>query len=53
MDAKPRFDRFEEGLQVITGLLNSDAPLSFDGAYYQLRQATLLPRPLALADLAS
>ena len=46
MDAKPRFDRLEEGLQVITGLLNSDTPLSFDGKYYQLHEATLLPRPL-------
>ena len=46
MDARPRFDRFEEGLQVITGLLKSDTPLSFDGAYYQLHEATLLPRPL-------
>jgi F420-dependent oxidoreductase-like protein len=46
LDAKPRFDRFEEGLQVITGLLNNDTPLSFDGAHYQLHVATLLPRPL-------
>jgi len=46
MDVKPRFDRFEESLHVITGLLNSDTSLSFDGAYYQLREATLLPRPL-------
>jgi F420-dependent oxidoreductase-like protein len=46
MDLQPRFDRFEEGLQVITGLLNNDTPLSFDGTYYQLRDATLLPRPL-------
>lgn len=46
MDKKKRFDRFEEGLQVITGLLTSDTPLSFDGTYYQLHEATLLPRPL-------
>lgn len=46
LDLQPRFDRFEEGLQVITGLLNNDTPLSFDGTYYQLRDATLLPRPL-------
>ncbi|MBI2330751.1 MAG: LLM class F420-dependent oxidoreductase [Chloroflexi bacterium] len=46
LDKKPRFDRFEEGLQVITLLLNSETPVSFDGAYYQLREATLLPRPL-------
>ncbi len=46
LDIKPRFDRFEEGLHVITGLLNSDTPLSFDGMFYQIREATLLPRPL-------
>lgn len=45
MDLKNRFDRFEEGLEVITRLLKSDAPASFNGTYYQLREATLLPRP--------
>lgn len=45
LDIKSRFDRFEEGLQVVTQLLNSDSPVSFDGKYYQLREATLLPRP--------
>lgn len=41
----PRFDRFAEALEVITRLLQSDTPVSFDGSYYQLREATLLPRP--------
>ncbi len=45
LDIKPRFERFEEGLEVIIGLLNSDAPISLDGEYFQLREATLLPRP--------
>jgi len=45
LDLKARFDRFEEGLQVITLLLNGDAPVSFSGKYFQLRQAVLLPRP--------
>lgn len=40
-----RFARFEEGLQVITRLLKSDEPVSFDGRYYRLDQALLLPRP--------
>lgn len=40
-----RFDRFDEGMQVITRLLQSDDPVSFTGEYYQLRGATLLPRP--------
>lgn len=46
LDAKPRFERFEEALQVVTQLLKSDSATSFDGKYFQLREATLLPRPL-------
>jgi F420-dependent oxidoreductase-like protein len=40
-----RFRRFEEGLEVVTRLLRSDGPVDYAGAYYQLREATLLPRP--------
>lgn len=43
---KERFDRFEEGLEVVTRLLRSDAPVTFEGKYYQLRGATLRPRPV-------
>jgi F420-dependent oxidoreductase-like protein len=42
---KARFDRFDEGMQVVTRLLQSDDPVTFKGQYYQLRGATLLPRP--------
>ena len=45
LEPKPRFDRFEEGMQIVTSLLQSDAPVTFEGQYYQLRGATLLPRP--------
>jgi F420-dependent oxidoreductase-like protein len=45
LDPKARFDRFEEGLEVITRLLNCDEPVSFKGRYFQLQGATLLPRP--------
>jgi F420-dependent oxidoreductase-like protein len=45
LDIKPRFDRFEEGMQVVTRLLQSDEPVVFDGHYYQIRGGTLLPRP--------
>src|SRR5258706_6615074 len=45
LEPKPRFDRFEEGMETVTRLLNSDTPVTFDGHYYQLRGATLLPRP--------
>jgi alkanesulfonate monooxygenase SsuD/methylene tetrahydromethanopterin reductase-like flavin-dependent oxidoreductase (luciferase family) len=46
LDLKSRFNRFEEGLEVITRLLKSDAPVNFEGKYFQLREATLLPRPV-------
>lgn len=40
-----RFARFEEGLEVITRLLRSDEPVTFEGKYYRLKEAILLPRP--------
>lgn len=45
LSIKDRFERFDEGLQVITGLLNSDQPISFKGKYYTLDEAIMLPRP--------
>ena len=45
LDLKSRFARFEEGLKIITHLLTNDQPLTFDGAYYKLKDAVLLPRP--------
>lgn len=45
LDTRERFARFEEGLQVITRLIKSDDPVSFDGRFYQLNEARLLPRP--------
>jgi F420-dependent oxidoreductase-like protein len=40
-----RFDRLEEGLAVISRLLKSEGPVDFDGRYYYLKEAILLPRP--------
>jgi len=45
LERKARFDRFEEGVQVIDLLLRRDLPVSFSGKYFQLREAVLLPRP--------
>ena len=45
LNMKGRFARFQEGLEVITRLLRSDQPASFEGSYFQLREARLLPRP--------
>ena len=44
-DVPTRMARLEEGLEVITRLLRSDEPSSFEGRFYQLREAILLPRP--------
>ena len=40
-----RFDRFEEQLQVLTGLWASDGPFSFSGEHYVLRDSPALPKP--------
>ena len=44
LDTDRRFARFEEGLEVVTRLLRNDEPVSFDGEFYQLRDALLMPR---------
>jgi F420-dependent oxidoreductase-like protein len=46
LDIPGRFARFEEGLQVILRLLNSDTPVNFQGQFYRLHDAILLPRPV-------
>jgi F420-dependent oxidoreductase-like protein len=45
LEPAARFDRFEEGMEIVTRLLQSDDPVTFEGQYYQLHGATLLPRP--------
>jgi probable F420-dependent oxidoreductase len=40
-----RVDRFEEGLQVITGLLGPD-PVTFEGTHYQVTALDGLPKPV-------
>ncbi|HEX8596887.1 MAG TPA: TIGR03560 family F420-dependent LLM class oxidoreductase [Chloroflexia bacterium] len=42
---KERMDRFEEGVEVASKLLTSDEPVTFEGRYFRLREAILLPRP--------
>ena len=41
----PRFERFEQALEVIARLLRSNRPVSYRGRYYRLEDAQLLPRP--------
>ncbi len=40
-----RFVRFQEALEVIRRLLQTDEPVSWTGTYFRLREAVLLPRP--------
>ena len=41
-----RVDRFEEGVAVVTGLLESDSPFSFSGRHYTVSGHTGTPRPV-------
>ncbi len=45
LEVSQRFARFEESLQVITGLLRSEDRFSFSGTYYRIKDARFLPRP--------
>ena len=44
-DVPTRMARFAEGLEVITRLLQDEQPVSFEGRFYHLQDAALLPRP--------
>lgn len=43
---KERLDRFNEGLEVIRRLLDSDQHQSFQGHYYRIDDAPFAPRPI-------
>ena len=45
LEPNDRYERFEEGVEVVTRLLQSYEPVTFEGKYFQLREAMLLPRP--------
>lgn len=45
LSPRERMRRFEEALQIVTGLFASAEPLTFSGRYFRLREAVLLPRP--------
>lgn len=45
LNVNDRFDRFEEGVEVITRLLGSDQAVDFKGKYFHLNKGILLPRP--------
>jgi F420-dependent oxidoreductase-like protein len=45
-DVATRMARLQEGLEVLTQLLRSDEPVTFEGRFFHLREAILLPRPV-------
>ncbi|MGE5072450.1 MAG: LLM class F420-dependent oxidoreductase [Anaerolineae bacterium] len=45
LDMQGRFARFEEGLECVTQLLQSDGPVTFQGDHFRLDGAQVLPRP--------
>jgi F420-dependent oxidoreductase-like protein len=45
LNTDERFVRFEEGVNVVQQLLKSDEPSDFNGKYFHLEDALLLPRP--------
>ncbi|MEM7128281.1 MAG: TIGR03560 family F420-dependent LLM class oxidoreductase [Chloroflexota bacterium] len=44
LEIPERFARFKEGLEVMSQLLRRDEPANFQGTYYQLNDAQLLPK---------
>lgn len=44
-DVPTRISRLEEGLEVITKLLHSNEPVIYEGKFFQLQNAILLPHP--------
>ncbi len=45
LNVPDRMKRLEEGLQVVKALFSSEQPINFQGQYYCLQDAILLPRP--------
>jgi alkanesulfonate monooxygenase SsuD/methylene tetrahydromethanopterin reductase-like flavin-dependent oxidoreductase (luciferase family) len=44
-DVGMRMSHFEEGLEVITRLIRGREPVNFEGRFFQLREAHILPSP--------
>jgi F420-dependent oxidoreductase-like protein len=45
LDPPARFDRFEDGLRCVTRLLREEGPVSYEGQFFRLNGAQVLPRP--------
>ncbi|MEJ7839183.1 MAG: TIGR03560 family F420-dependent LLM class oxidoreductase [Thermomicrobiales bacterium] len=44
LDTPSRFNRFREGIKVVRLLTRSETPVSFEGDYFRLHDAMLMPR---------
>jgi len=44
-DLKTRFDRYDEGLELVYRLFHNDQPVTMDGQYFKVKVALILPRP--------
>ena len=44
-DVKTRANRLAEGLEVISGLMREEHPVNYQGQFFHLQDARLLPRP--------
>jgi F420-dependent oxidoreductase-like protein len=44
-DISTRMKRFAEGLEVISRLLHSQSPVTYQGSFYHLQEASILPHP--------
>ncbi len=46
LDLDARFQRFTESLEVVTRLLREAGPVSFEGEFYTLNEAEIVPNPV-------
>jgi len=44
-DLKTRFDRYEEGLELVYRLFHEEKPVTMEGRYFPVKDAVILPRP--------
>ncbi len=44
LSVRGRLDRMEEGLDVVTGLLRGSGPFSYEGQYFRLHEAEVVPK---------
>jgi alkanesulfonate monooxygenase SsuD/methylene tetrahydromethanopterin reductase-like flavin-dependent oxidoreductase (luciferase family) len=51
LDLDSRFVRYTEALEVVTRLVRNTGPVSFEGQFYSLRGAELVPNPVNLGRM--